>query len=426
MGQITTKKLGNGLKLIHDRREGSALCAVSLRFRAGSIYEEKPGTAHLLEHIVLSGTKRYQTKDELEGLVGQSGGRGGGRTSYEGSTYWANTPLSALEAAITYVVETSFAPLLRKEDFIREQKVVLQEVKRRDSQSIELARQKGQAALFPETPFARPVMGTAEDVADLELEDITAFWKKNYVPENGSLSIVADFDFEKVEALVEHIFSEVNTVSGLPEFQQVVFAAPVVSDIFPMEDPKAIQSRVLIAYRAPALFDKEKQAADVLSSILGGGKTSRLFKAVRQEKGLAYDTNASVISSQSSGRFVIQSGTTPELITELIATIGGELRRMMSELCESHELETARQRNIFNHHTYNESAKEWSETLAMIALYEDNPESWLNVESRYAHVSAKDVQDVAQKIFSSPVVVAVIKRPTDELQIDSALLSFVK
>ncbi|MCR4274534.1 MAG: insulinase family protein [Candidatus Campbellbacteria bacterium] len=418
MQNITTKRLKNGMKLIHERRAGSTISAVSIRLKAGAVYGEKPGVAHFLEHLVLDGTKNYPTKNELENLVSECGGRGGGKTWYEDVWYWALVPSHTLDSALKYVFEATFQPLLREEDFIREQKVVFQEAKRHESQSSSLSYDKAQSLLFSGTPFARRVLGTPEEVMNVQHKDAIDFWTKRYLPHNAVLSVVADMDFESIVKLVEEIFfwdEEKNTSISPTLFQFSDIRSPSLSFI---DDSQADQNRVLISYRAPTFFDETKPAVDMLATILGGGKTSRLFKAVRHEKGLSYDTSASVSSDSECGKFGISSGTTPELLPELFDIVCREVLRMCTEECTDGELEPARERSIFNYYVKNERAQERTESLSWFALHAEHPEEFLDIESRYAKVTKKDIQDAAKTIFASFPAVVVVKRTTDTISID--------
>lgn len=424
MKNITVKKLKNGIRLIHEKREGNDIAAVSLRLRAGSVYGEKPGIAHFLEHLVLDGTKKYPTKEGLENLVVQYGGRGGGATSHEDVVYWSLIPGHALESGLRYVYEVAFSPLLREEDFVKEQKIVFQEAKRHSSQSIQLAQDKAQATLFSQTPLERTIIGTPEEVLKIQYQDTVDFWNTTYLSHTTVLSVVANVSFEDVEKLVENIFSLDEKENTNPPFMFSQTKDIGVSDVSFINDSQADQNRLLVAYHAPYFFDDMKPAANVLATVLGGGKTSRLFKAVRQEKGLAYDTNASAMAGFGYGRFAISSGTTPESLNELISTVQTEVFRMCTEACSDSEMTSAKEKNIFNYYVQNEKAQDRADTLSWIALYAENPEPWLDIESRYAHVSEKEVQAAAKKIFSIPPAVAIVKRPDDVVSIDTSTLVY--
>lgn len=418
MKNITVKKLKNGIKLIHERREGSTIAAVSIRLKAGSMYGEKPGIAHLLEHIVLSGTKNYPTKNELENLVSESGGRGGGSTSYEDVQYWSLAPDRAFDSALKYVFEATFQPLLQEGDFVREQKIVFQESKKSDSQSFELARRKIFLRLFAETPFAQTILGSPEEIMNLQLSDVVNFWKENYHPQSAVLSVVIDRDFESVVKHVEKIFSFSEMKKEATSSVSIQFKNLTSADLSFVDDSQADQSQIVISYRAPTFFDETKPAGDILAAILGSGKTSRLFKAVRQEKGLTYSVSAFLRSNTNYSRFGIVSGTTSELLPELFDIVCREVQRMCIEECTDAELESAKERSIFNYYVQHEKSQDRADTLSWLTLYSESPEKWLDIESRYAKVTKKDIQDAAKTIFASFPAVAVVKRPTDTISLD--------
>lgn len=340
--------------------------------------------------------------------------------------YWAVVPQNFLESALRYVYDTAFQPLLREEDFVREQKVVFQEAKRRDSQSIELARQKVQATLFRGSPLERTVMGTPEDVQKLLHKDACDFWSAHYQHTGAVISVVTAEDFESTYALVEKVFSEVQPDAGVFSPARVSVAEQRLSEstLLFVDDQQADQNRLVISFRIPGFFDEFKPAGDLLASILGGGKTSRLFHAVRHEKGLAYDTTASTMTGADYGRFMITSGTTPEQVAEIVETIGLEIQRVCRDGVANEEIESAKERVIFNNYVQNEKAQDRAETLSWVALHAENPEEWLDVESRYRKVTKEDVRKVAQNIFSSNPAVAIVKRPDDVLSVDVSKLVF--
>ncbi len=414
MSEIFIKNLSCGLRLVHERRKGSDICAVSLRLPAGSLYDEKPGTAHLLEHVVLSGTKTYASKNDLEYALEQWGGRGGGRTSYEHALYWASVPTHALQHALHYVAETVYAPLLREEDFVREQKIVFQEAKRRDSHTIEIARQRIDEVLFAGTPFAKTVIGTPQDVQALTCDDLVAFWEKYYRGVGGVISIVSSHTHEDVTQLIENVCADFVTKPFSISRVSIPHTTLDTTTLCTIDDQQADQNRLLVVYQAPNRTDGEKSATDVLATIVGGGKTSRLFRAVRAEKGLTYDISASAVAGAGYGRFVVITGATSEYIDEITTIIGAEIQRICKEGVADTELMSGKERNIFNTARLNEGADDRADTLSWAGLFFEKPEQWLDARERYAHVTKDDVQHVAQKIFSQPPVVALIKKQGDQ------------
>ncbi len=419
MTNISIRTLQNGVRLIHERNKGSKVCSVWLRCRAGADQEEVFGAAHLLEHLVLTGTKEHPTKDALESLASELGGRGGGRTSYDDAQYWSTVPLDALPQALAYVFEVVHAPLLRKEDFLRERKIVYQEAKRRDSQSMEHARQLIRSTLYPNTAYGRTIIGTTDDIQAISHEAVTTHFQKHYTPQSTVLAVVADIDTESVVAAAE----KVNRATQQNDFKvdhrpvQEVVSSNSSAALFEIEDSKAEQIRMIIAFPAFGHLHPGKPTADVAATILGGGKMSRLFKAIRQVEGLSYDASASINSGVRHGRLEITSGTTLELLPKLVETIRAELKRMVTDPYSEEECARARKRNIFSYDVQYEQAQNRSDSLSWTLMHADDPATFLDKEARYNSVSKDDVARVIRGILAEPPVIAVIKQPSVTLPV---------
>ena len=337
--------LANGLNVIVHEDASLPIVSVNLWYHVGSKNEVpgRTGFAHLFEHIMFEGSG-HVPEGEFDNLLESSGGVNNGSTSQDRTNYWENVPANPLELALWlesdrmgYLLETmTQAKLDLQRDVVKNER--RQSV---DNQPYGLAFEKVYENLYPEGhPYHWPVIGSMDDLSAATLDDVTAFFRTYYAPNNASLAIAGDVDIRRVRPLVEKYFGDIPQGPPIPavEVPETRLSAdrPLV-----MED--AVQlPRLYIAWHAPRLFTADDASMDVLASVLSDGKSSRLFKRLVYDEQIAQDVTAFQDGMEVDGTFWIIVTAKPDVpLGKIAIAVREEVARVVSDSVRQEERDRA-------------------------------------------------------------------------------------
>ncbi|MCR6630019.1 MAG: insulinase family protein [Magnetospirillum sp.] len=292
----TTYQLANGLQVVVVENHRAPIVSHMVWYRVGAADEPagKSGIAHLLEHLMFKGTPTVPP-GEFSKIVARLGGRDNAFTSSDYTAYFQNIAADRLEAVMQMEADRMRNLTLDDQNVVTERAVVLEERRSRtDNNPQALLSERVEAALFLNHPYRRPVIGWGSEIAALTREDALDFYKRWYAPNNAILVVAGDVEPEKVRALAEKYYgplkAEQTPARIRPEEPPQVAARTVT-----LEDPRVQQPSWNRTYIAPSYNAPDKAAPyalEVLSEILGGGATSRLYKSLVVDQGLAANAGA--------------------------------------------------------------------------------------------------------------------------------------
>ncbi len=293
-------RLTNGLEVILVEDHRLPLVAFNLWVHAGPRNEApgQTGFAHLFEHLMFAGTKHI-ARGEADKLIDSVGGTdSNGSTNFDRTNYYFTLPSRELELGLWIKADM----LGYMSDQVDSVSLAIQQdvVRNERRQSIEnrpygMTEEALYGALFPAAhPYRAVVMGSHADIQSIKLDDVKAFARTYYRPNNATLVLAGDFKTEHVKKLLQKYF---RTLKAGPAVPPVVLAQPVLSQ----EKRQQVQDRVELsrldmAWHSPAVFKSGDAELDVAASILGAGKSSRLYKKLVYERQIAQ----SVVAQQSS------------------------------------------------------------------------------------------------------------------------------
>jgi predicted Zn-dependent peptidase len=297
-------ELENGLRLITIRRPGTRLVAVQALFRAGSRYDGRHrGRAHLLEHLLLAGTK-YRTRQQIFTALEEAGGEIQAGTAKE----YASVHLLALKEQLPLVLELLseilIQPLISQQDFWREKAVVAKEILAapdKESYLFDLFA----SALWQRHPFRFPILGQAKDLVRLEHKHLTDFFQRGYVSRNCVLSICSALDHEQVIPQV------VDAFAPMPQGARSLPARvnePESTGIRTAFLEKDInQVHLMLGVPAVPMGHPDRSAVKLAEIILGRGLSSRLNQRLREEEGIVYSVTALAAFFEDTGYLAIKT-----------------------------------------------------------------------------------------------------------------------
>jgi len=341
----TQFKLPNGLNVILHRDTSVPVVSVNVWYHVGSGNERpgRTGFAHLFEHVMFEGSM-HVPEGEFDNLLEGAGGNNNGSTANDRTNYYEDLPSNALELAL-FLESDRMGFLLddKAPDKINGQRDVVKNEKRQsvDNQPYGQAFIELPALLYPPGhPYSWSTIGSMEDLTAASFEDVARFFRTYYVPGNASLVIAGDIDIDGTRKLVEKWFSDVPAGKPVPPL-----SAPTV--VLDGVKKKTITDRVqlprlYLGWHTPALLKPGDAEMDIVSSLLSGGKNSRLYKRLVYEMQIAQDVNAAQQSQALDSNFMIIATARPgQSLDKIQAVIDEELDKLRAAPPEPREMQRA-------------------------------------------------------------------------------------
>jgi predicted Zn-dependent peptidase len=396
-------QLDNGLTVILHQDNSMPIVGVSVMYHVGS-KDEKPnrrGFAHFFEHLLFEGTKNIP-RGEFFKLVERAGGQLNANTSYDRTFYYEVLPSNQMELGLWLESERM---LHAKVDSIGigTQKGVVSEEKKQTQENRPYGKlvPATMERMFTVHPYQSSVIGDMNHLAEASEQDYLEFYQTYYVPNNAILSIAGDFEVEEMKGLVEKYFGSIP--KGV---------LPIVrNNIVEPEKKKAVIDTVydniqlpamVLAYPIPAMNENDSYAVSMLTQVLSGGKSSRMYKSLVDEKQIALQAGSFPFALEDHGvalNFgIVNLGKEPD---DLRAGMEEEIERLKVELISEFEFEKLRNQIENRFVSGNRSMIGIAESLANYKMYYGDA-NLINEEiNRYMSVSREDIREAARKYFDS-------------------------
>jgi predicted Zn-dependent peptidase len=392
--QLTT--LENGIRVVSDTVPTVETVSVGMWVQAGTRHETKAinGISHLLEHMAFKGTEKRtarQIAEEIEAV----GGYLNAYTSRESTAYYArvlkdNTPLAV--DIISDILQNS---IFDQEELTREKSVVIQEIGQTNDTPDDIIFDYFHELAFPDQPMGWPILGTIPIVQSLTSENLKAYMAQEYTPERLVLAAAGNISHEELVQLARHHWGALPS-SG----KEKSWARPLATykggqrqEVKDLE-----QVHVVLGFEGTSFHDKGLYPLMVLSTILGGGMSSRLFQEIREKRGLAYSIYTHNSAYQETGIFEIYSGTSPKDAGELVPVILEELHKVTTTL-EEEEIQRAKAQMKAGLMMGLESMSSRCEQIANHVLNFGNPIPRSEILQRIDRVTAQDLHHQIQLLL---------------------------
>ena len=329
--------LPNGLTVLSERMPGVRSVAFGAWIRAASLHEprEKMGVSHLLEHMVFKGTAKRSAKQialELEAL----GGSLDAYTSREHTVYQARVLDEHLDIAADVIGDFVFTPSLRKKDLDLERKVVLEEIAMVEDTPDDLVYELHNEVLWGAHPYGYSILGTRDSVSALGVDDLRALHERAYHP--TQLIVAASGNVEH-DALLASLERTGWTADRPGDGTRLVVPPPVaLPPLRKHVTREGAQTHIVVGSATVAHSDPRRHALVLLSVLLGGGMSSRMFQRVREELGLAYAVYTFQSFHADTGMHGVYVGTGPDTARQALDAIDAELALVASHGLPAEEL----------------------------------------------------------------------------------------
>ncbi len=410
--------LANGLNVILHRDTSIPVVAVNMWYYVGSA-NEKPGRtgfAHLFEHLMFEGSK-HVPEGQFDILLEGAGGDNNGSTANDRTNYVIDVPSNALELALFlesdrmgYLLDTMSPQRVDgQRDVVKNERRQSYENRPYGMASIELDKM-----LWPANhPYSWPTIGYMEDLTAASYQDVVEFFKKYYAPNNASLVIAGDIDFDRTRALVEKWFGEIARGAVV---EPIAPPAAILTGVQKKTlTDKVALPRLYLAWLTPRFYAPGDSALDITSSVLAGGKNSRLYKRLVYDMQIAQDVSAFQQSAALGSQFQIvataRSGHTAE---ELKKVIDEELDRLRRDGPEPREVQRAINQMEASFYERMEKVGGFGGKADQLNAYKfagGGPDYFAEDLARYTSLSPADIQSAAVQWLPADRRVELVVEP---------------
>jgi len=411
------KTLKNKLKYINVNIPHMQSATVLLAVRVGSRYENPntAGLSHFIEHIVFKGTKKYPTALSLASTVDGIGAEFNAFTSKEYTGFYVKSASNHLNLAIDVLAQLVWHPLIRKKDIQKEKGVILEEINMREDTPMMKVNEEFERLLYGSSPLGREIIGSKKTVSNMQKKDFISYRKKFYQPQNMVLAVVGGVKKSPVVAKFisrntykPGAFSRTRSRSGIkdPGAKELKFSQskPRVR----LKYKKTEQAHLCLGVRAFKRGSKYRYPMAVLSTILGGNMSSRLFTEVREKRGLAYYIKSDINTYFDNGYLVVQAGVDKNKVGEAVKVILGELIRVsrvsplrQGSAGQAKELKKAKDYLKGKLALGLESSQQVASLYTKDLLLERKIRKPKDIIKGIEKVTVNDIQKIAQKIFQN-------------------------
>ena len=324
---VELHRLANGVRVVTEHMPGLASASLGVWVAAGGRHErlEQNGIAHFLEHMAFKGTERRSALDIAE-TIENVGGYINAYTSREMTAYYARVLEDDVPLAFDVISDIVLNPAFDPREVEVERHVILQEIGQAHDTPDDVIFDWLQETAFPDQPLGRTILGPSEKVASFGVPDLSGFVQERYAPGNIIVSAAGAVDHDDIVRAAEKAFGHLAAHNGGTTDPARFHGGErrVEKDLE--------QAHFALAFETPGYRDPAIYTAQIFSTVLGGGMSSRLFQEAREKRGLCYTIFAQTGAYADSGLMTIYAGTGADDIEGLVNLTVDELKRAADDL----------------------------------------------------------------------------------------------
>lgn len=420
----TVHNLPNGLTIVAEQMPVEAV-NLNVWLHVGSAWEadEINGMAHFLEHMVFKGTNSLESGD-FERKIEERGAVTNAATSQEYTHYYITTAPQDFATLAPLQLDVVCNPSIPEDAFERERFVVLEEIRRSEDNPRRRTFARAMETCFENLPYRRPVLGPAAVIEQLKPQQMRDFHTQWYKPSSMTAAVVGNLPVERLIQIVAEGLEQVqpadkgtSSVEKITQTQSLS-PEPLFKNIVRREytDPHLQQARLVMLWRVPGMLQlSQTYALDVVAAILGQGRTSRLFRSLREERSLVSQIGASNMTQGVQGAFYITAKLPAENVEEVERAIAEHLLRLQTKPITSEELERIRTK-VANHFIFsNERPSDRANLYGYYYSQLGDLEPALNYPAAIQAIQKADIQAAASRYLSPEAYGIVVMKPASSV-----------
>ena len=390
--------LDNGLKIITVPMENANSVTVLILVGTGSKYETKDinGISHFLEHMFFKGTKKRPNTLDISETLDSVGGEYNAFTGNEVTGFWAKVDKKHSDIALDWITDIFLNSKFNEKEMEREKGVIIEEANMYLDTPTAYIHDLWNQLLYGDTPAGWQVIGTKENIQNFDRKKVVNYFESHYSPSNIIVCVAGAINDKEIEEKLKNYFR--NSKKSAPQSKEKVVENQAEPQAL-LHYKKTDQTHFCLGVRAYDLFDKRIYALALLSVILGGNMSSRLFIKVRERNGLAYHIHTSADSSTDAGFLVTQVGTDHGKLEKCIKLILEEYKDLRDKKITEKELQKAKDYLKGATSLSLDSSDSQASFYGMQELLEKNI---LTPEEKFAKIDevvVEDIKKIAEDIF---------------------------
>jgi len=410
--------LPNGIRVITEPMPALRSIALGCWIDTGTRDElpNEQGASHFLEHLLFKGSETLSAREVSE-IFDSIGAESNAFTSKENTCFWTRLLDQDLGTGFDVLSEMIQRPAFRPNEIDAERQVVIEEINMNEDDPDDVAFENFTIAVFSGHPLEAPVLGTRESIRGMSRDDILSYWKRRYGA--GSMVVAGAGSLEH-EAVVEMVSSRFGDWSGDSVDHEHLPNTPVSSVSITRRDTE--QAHIVLGGKGLNRSDERRWAFEVMNHVVGSGMSSRLFREVREERGLAYAIYGFRLAYADAGAWGVYVGTTPTQADTALNVIRDELSKVVAEGITPEELERAKGSMRGGLAL---SLEDPNSRMVRLGRDELSGMPHLSVDERLAKLEAvtlEDVQGIATDLFTGERTLGAVG-PFDEADLEPYLVA---
>lgn len=401
--QITTHKLANGLRIVFVDTKAFSTITTLLLVGAGSRYENKKnnGIAHFFEHMAFKGSKKYPNSFLISSTIEGIGGLFNAFTAKDHTGYWIKATNDHFNQIVDVISDMVTSPLLNKDEIQKEKGTIIEEINFYEDTPYRKVNEYFEGLLYQGNSLGYEIIGTKENIRNSTQETFTKYIQNLYQPQNAVFIIAGGLGGKETNYfnLIKEKLNHWQNKSNIGRYEKV--SENQTQPQILIKNKKTEQSHFCLGYRTFSFFDERKYALNVLSTMLGGGMSSRLFMQVRERRGLCYYISTGREHYSDTGNIVTQTGIVNDLkkIKEAIKIILQEQNKIIQGDFSDEEIAKAKElikgRLLINM----EDSSHVASFFAAKYLLENKLITTEKIIQKLEAVTKNDIQQLASQIF---------------------------
>ncbi len=416
-GAVRRTVLPNGLQIVTEDMRSFGTYSLGVFVSVGSRHETPSlhGASHFLEHLLFKGTAT-RTAEQISATIESVGGELNAYTVKEHTCFYARVLHSDAELALDVLTDMITHSLITADDVDAERAVILDEISMHADDPAELAVDAVAAQIFGKSGLGRPVIGSAASVADLTRRQILQHWKRHY--RHGCLVVAAAGKVDH-DQLIERL----SALDGQPSKPRapregsttISPRGALLLQPLPLE-----QSSAVLAFPSPGIFDARRYPLGLLSLILGGGMSSRLFVEIRERRGLTYGIDAGETAYSDAGLWSVEWQCAPRKLTQILEVVRATLTEVAAHGITEDELARAKGQMCGQMALSYEGPGSRMSRLGVNAILGDD-RTLGELLRCFDQVTAEQVRAEAERLFTHPPTLAIAGARAPARRIESIL-----
>ena len=392
------KVLDNGLRVVLAPMNNTEAVTLLVLVGVGSRYETKKnnGVSHFLEHMFFKGTKSRPEPGQVHKELDKIGADHNAFTTKEATGFWVKTSAKDFDVALDVVSDILLEPLFKEEEVEKERNVIFQEIDMRNDNTRLKAQENLENIVFGDQPVGWDIAGNKKSVASIKREDIIRYEAENYLSGNMTVVAAGNFDQEKVFAKIRRAFNPVKKGKNKDFVKAKMFQKETQVKISSKETD---QTHLALAVRAYDMYDEKRYALDLLSTLLGGNSSSRLFSEIREKLGLAYYVYSWSDQLRDCGYLGMAAGVPHDKLGAVVENIVGICSKIKKGDVSSSDLDSAKSYLRGQTALRFEASDEIAHFVAGQELFYNEIKQPSDILKKIEAVGKEDILKIAEELF---------------------------